>query len=331
MLRWRYSLLLGLAFVLAACTAGPPSPQATQNPGSLTKIRLPAGYIPSVQYAPFYVAIAKGFYKEAGLEIELDYSPETDGVALVGANELQFAVVSGEQVPLARAQGLPVVYVLAWWQDYPVAILAMQDKGIRTPADLAGKKIGIPGLYGASYVGLRALLNAAGLEESDVTLDSIGYNQIEALVAGREDAAVVYANNEPIQMKHKGYDVDVIQVKDYVQLASNGLITNEATIAENPDLVRRMTKATQRGIAYTLANPDEAFAICAQFVEGLMQSDQVVQREIFDTSLEFWKTDRLGYSDPVAWENMQNVLLDMGMLTTPLDLSKTYTNEFAGK
>jgi NitT/TauT family transport system substrate-binding protein len=132
-------------------------------------------------------------------------------------------------------------------------------------------------------------------------------------------------------MKHKGNDDDVIHVKDYVQLASNGLITNETTIAENPDLVRRMTKATQRGIAYTLANPDEAFAICAQFVEGLMQSDQVVQREIFDTSLEFWKTDQLGFSDPVAWENMQEVLLDMGMLTTPLDLSQTYTNDFAGK
>lgn len=331
MLRWRYSLLIGLIFALAACAGNPASPQTTQNAESLTKIRLPTGYIPSVQYAPFYVAIAKGFYGDEGLEIELDYSPETDGVALVGANELQFAVVSGEQVPLARAQGLPVVYALAWWQDYPVAILAMQDKGIRTPADLAGKKIGLPGLYGASYVGLRALLSAAGLDEDDVTLDSIGYNQIEALVAGREDAVVVYANNEPIQMVHNGYAVDVIQVKDYVQLASNGLITNETTIAQNPNLVRRMTQATQRGIAYTLANPDEAFAICAQFVDGLMQSDQVVQREIFDTSLEFWKTDQLGVSDPAAWENMQEVLLDMGMLTTPLDLSKAYTNEFVGK
>ena len=331
MLRWRYSLLIGVVLAMAACAGNPASPQTPQGPESLTKIRLPTGYIPSVQYAPFYVAIAKGFYEDEGLEIELDYSPETDGVALVGANELQFAVVSGEQVPLARAQGLPVVYALAWWQDYPVAILAMQDKGIRTPADLAGKKIGLPGLYGASYVGLRALLSAAGLDEDEVTLDSIGYNQIEALVAGREDAVVVYANNEPIQMKHNGYAVDVIQVKDYVQLASNGLITNETTIAQNPDLVRRMTQATQRGIAYTLANPDEAFAICAQFVDGLMQSDQVVQREIFDTSLKFWKTDQLGVSDPVAWENMQEVLLDMGMLTTPLDLSKAYTNEFVGK
>lgn len=331
MLRWRNLFLFVLIIALAGCALNPAAQQTAPGSDSLTKIRLPMGYIPSVQYAPFYVAMAKGFYEEAGLDIEFDYSPETDGVALVGAGELQFAVVSGEQVPLARAQGLPVVYVMAWWQDYPVAVLAMRGKGILTPNDLAGKKIGLPGLFGANYVGLRALMNVAGLEEKDVTLDSIGYNQVEALVAGREDAVVVYANNEPVQMEHKGYDVDVILVKDYVQLASNGLISNESTIANNPDLVRRMVQATQRGIAYTLANPDEAFAICAQFVEGLMQGDQVTQRAIFDTSLEFWKTKQLGISDPVAWENMQDVLLDMGMLTSPLDLDQAYTNEFAEK
>lgn len=331
MMQVRNFLLLGLVLLLAGCAVGPDAQQPAPNSGDLDQIRLPMGYIPSVQYAPFYVAVAKGFYEEAGLEIEFDYSPETDGVALVGANELHFAVVSGEQVPLARAQGLPVVYVMAWWQDYPVAIMALQGRGIRTPADMAGRKIGLPGLYGASYVGLRALLSVAGIREEDITLDSIGYNQVEALVAGREDAVVVYANNEPVQMERKGYAVDVILVKDYVQLASNGLISNETTIAENPDLVRRMTQATQRGISYTLANPDEAFAICAQFVEGLMQSDQVTQRAIFDTSLGFWKTEKPGLSDPQAWENMQKVLLDMGLLTTPLDLNKAFTNQFAEK
>ena len=95
---------------------------------------------------------------------------------------------------------------------------------------MKGKKIGLPGLYGASYVGLRALLNAGGLSEEDVTLDSIGYNQVEALVTGRDEAIVIYANNEPIQLEAQGYKVDVLRVADYVSLASNGLLTNEKTI-----------------------------------------------------------------------------------------------------
>ncbi len=306
-----------------------PEPSVT-SPLPLVHIRLPVGYIPNVQFAPLYVAIEKGYFRDAGIEIEFDYSLETDAVTLVGANELQFAVVSGEQVSLARAQGLPIVYVMAWYQDYPVSVVSKVGQGILTPADLAGKRIGLPGLYGASYIGLRALLSAAGLSESDVTLDSIGYNQVESLVSDQEQAVVVYSTNEPIQLRAMGYQVDEIRVKDYSHLVSNGMITNETTLAQYPDLVRRMTQATLRGLADTIANPDAAFQTCLKYVEGLEQADQAVQREVLTTSILFWQADRLGYSDPAAWENMQQVLLDMGLLTQPLDLSKAFTNDFIG-
>jgi NitT/TauT family transport system substrate-binding protein len=320
--------LIGLVLILlfTACTGRPNQPPATPTP--LVHIRLPMGYIPSVQYAPFYMAVSKGYYKEVGLEIEFDYKLETDGVALVGANQTQFSLVSGEQVLLAREQGLPVVYVMAWWQDYPVAIAGFKDQGIHKPEDLAGKRIGIPGLFGASYIGLRALLSAGGLKESDVTLDSIGFNQVEALIAKQEDAVVVYVNNEPIQLRNQGYDIDTLRVADYVQLASNGLLTNETTISQNPDLVRRMIQATLKGLADTIADPDAAYEVCKKFIDGLTDADEKAQKEILATSIAFWKTDHPGYSNPKAWENMQKVLLQMGMLSQPLDLSKAYTNQF---
>jgi NitT/TauT family transport system substrate-binding protein len=207
-------------------------------------------------------------------------------------------------------------------------VASMSDQGIHTPADLKGKKIGLPGLYGASYVGLRALLNAGGLREEDVKLDSVGYNQIEALVSGRDEAVVIYANNEPIQLEAQGYQVDVLRVADYVSLASNGLLSNEKTIAENPDLIRKMVQATLKGVAFSLNSPKETFEICKKYVEGLDSTNQDVQEKIFLATLEFWKTDQPGYSKPEAWENMQKVLLDMGMLTQPLDLNKAYSNSF---
>ncbi len=331
-------LTVALVFLLALAACSPsatPSQEITESPQEteppLAHIRLPLGYIPNIQFAPLYVAVEKGYYQAEGIEIEFDYSFETDGVSLVGAGELQFAVVSGEQVLLARAQELPVVYVMAWYQDYPVGVVAKTSQSIRTPQDLAGKKIGLPGPFGASYIGLRALLNAGGLQESQVTLDSIGFNQVEALAADQEQAVVIYIANEPVQLRAKGYEVDEIRVSDYVRLASNGLITNEATIQQNPDLVRAMVRATLRGIADVIANPDEAYKISLEYVEELAQADEAIQKEILATSITFWQADQLGVSDISAWENMQAVLLDMGLLAQPLDLSKAFTNEFISR
>jgi len=313
------------SLIVVACAGSPASP--TPMP-ELVHVRLPMGYIPNVQYAPLYLAEARGYFREAGIEIEFDYSTETDGMTLLGAGEVQFSLASGEQVLLARAQGLPVVNVLGWWQDYPVAIAARAETGIKRPEDLAGKRIGLPGTFGASYIGLRALLDAAGLAESDVTLDSIGFNQVQALVAGQEQAVVVYANNEPIQLEAQGVSVDVIRVADYVHLASNGLVSNETTIASHPDLVQGMVQAFLQGIRDTLSDPQAAYEVCKTYVDNLAQADQAVQTEVLNASIEFWKSDRLGYSDPQSWANMQDVLLEMGLLDQPLDLEQAFTNSF---
>jgi len=195
-------LLIALLVVLAvACSPGE-SPD--QVPSELTRVRLPMGYVPNVQYAAFYSAVEEGFFAEEGLEIEFDYSYETDGVALVGANELQFSLVSGEQVPIARAEEIPIVYVLAWYGEYPIAVVAKSDQDLETPQDLAGKRIGLPGLFGANYVGLRALMGYAGLEESDLVLESVGFNQVEVLAAGTSEVIVGYIANEPVQLAAQG-------------------------------------------------------------------------------------------------------------------------------
>lgn len=325
-------LTLGLALALSACGNSKRSPEPVEGSGNgagnLVHVKLPLGYIPNIQFAPLYVAVEKGYFKNAGIEIEFDYSFETDAMALVGANELQFAVVSGEQILLARAQELPVVYVAAWYQKYPVAVVSKTAQGIKSPSDLKGKRIGLPGTFGANYIGLDALLFSAGLTEKDVTLDSVGFTQVESLATDRDEAVAVYAANEPVQLRAQGYEINELLVADYVQLASNGLITNEKTIAENPDLVRRMVSALLKGLADTIANPNEAYEISKKYVENLAQADEAVQKEVLARSIEMWKAEQIGFSDLQAWKNMQETLLKMGLLTAPLDLSKAFTNEF---
>jgi NitT/TauT family transport system substrate-binding protein len=319
-------ILIGIPALLLAASCA----KAPNRTPALRAIRLPMGYIPNVQFAPFYLAAEKGYFREEGLDISFDYKFETDGVALVGAGQIPFALVSGEQVPLARAQGLPVVYAMAWWNGYPVAVAALESSGIRTVQDLKGKKIGIPILAGASYVGFRALLNSAGMAEQDVTLSVIGYSQVEALIAGTMDAAVVYANNEPVQLQMRGYKVNVIRVADFVNLASNGLLTNEKTLRDDPGLVRGMIRAILRGVQDALADPGAAYAICRKYVDGLAENDPV-QTQVLAATLEFWKSDKPGRSDPAAWKNMEDTLRSMGLLSQPLDITKAFTNDYLPK
>ena len=324
MVRTLIVIALGMALVLSACSR----PPSTSAPEEVTKIRLPMGYIPNIQFAPLYVAIEKGYFREAGLEVEADYKFETDGVALVGAGDLPFAVVSGEQVLLARAQGLPVVYVAAWYQQYPVSVVARSELGVLIPQDLKGRRIGLPGLFGANYVGLRALLSEAEMSESDVTLDSIGFNQVELLAAGNQDIVVGYTANEPIQLRARGIAVTEIRVADYVQLASNGILANETVVAENPGLVRAFVGAFLEGLADAIADPREAYELSAAHIPNLADLDQDIQMQVLETSIEQWRAERLGYSDPQAWENMQAVLLEAGLIADEMDLSRAFTNEF---
>lgn len=330
MLRNTGLLLLLTTVFLAGCARDvlAPSQEETvggEAPAELRHIRLPMGFVADPQYAPFYVAAEKGYFAEEGLEIEFDYSFETDGIALVGANDLPFAIVSGEQVILGRAQDLPLVYILEWFQRFPVAVISKESQGIVEPRDLAGHTVGLPGLFGASYVGYIGLLSASGVDREAVAEEEVGFTQVETLLADRVDAVVGYANNEPVQLQQQDESINVIYVADYIDLVANGIVSNETTVTQNPELVAAFVRATLRGLADTLEDPQGAYEISKQYVEGLDDS----RMPVLQASLEMWEAEQLGYTDPASWERTQEILLQAELLDAPVDdLSQAYTNRF---
>ena len=326
------ALFLIGTLVISGCAGepvvvSPAAPSASQP----ENVALGLGYIPSVQFAPFYVAQEKGFFDKQGLNVEFQHGFETDFLKLVAAGEIPFAVGSGDQVILARAQELPLTYVAAWYRKFPVAVFALQDAGLSQPDALEGRRVGIPGLFGASLVAWKALVYATGLDESTVTLDSIGFSQAAAVSEGRVDAALDYIVNGPVQLRSAGQAVDVIAVSDYIDLPSNGLIASDTLIAERPDLVQKMTSAMLQGIRYTLDNPDEAFDISLKTVPEAGGENEAINRAIFDASLELWKTspENLGMSDPAAWEEAATFMAEMGLVDRKLPAESLFTNQFA--
>jgi NitT/TauT family transport system substrate-binding protein len=315
--------ILILTMLLTACSGA-----SAAKPAGLTSIKLPVGYVPNVQFAPLYVAIDKGYFKDEGLDVTLDYNMETDSVALLGAGKLQFAIVSGEQVLLGRGKGLPVVYAGAWYNNFPVGVIVDPAKNVTKPADLKGLNIGLPGTYGANYIGLRALLAEGGLTEEDVKLNPIGYTQAESFTSKKVDAAAIYVTNEPILLKEKGVDYSLLKVSDYTTLVANGLATNETTIKDHPELVRGMVKALLRGIDDANKDPDGAYEICKKYIENLDKADTKVQKAVMNASIEYWKSDKPGFTSLESWQNMQKLLMDMGLLQKELDLTKAFTNDY---
>ncbi len=240
-------------------------------------------YIPNIQFAPVYVALEKGYFADAGLNVTLQSGDEPDGINLIAADQLQFGLASGEQIIAARAQDRPVKFVYEWFQKYPVGVLVTDDSGIQSPADLKGKTIGIPGEFGASYTGVIALLNANNLTQQDVQLQTIGYNAPQVICVGGVQAAVIYVNNEPLQIQDRidNHDcgsvtgITVFPVSDAADMVSNGVITNEDTIASDPDLVRAFVAAFDHGLRDTIDNPAEAYLLSASSIDGLPLPDDL--------------------------------------------------------
>lgn len=238
-------------------------------------------YIPNVQFSPLYVGIEKGYFAEAGVNFTLQYGEEPVGVDLIGADTMQFGIISGEQIIQSRAMQRPVVYVYEWFQKFPVGVVVADDSDILSVADLAGRKVGIPGPFGASYSGIVALLQANGMSETDVVLDSIGFSAPEVFCKGAVEAAVVYINNEPLQIQERAEAGDcgnvtgvrVFPVSDAVDLVSNGLVTNEATIASKPELVQGVVGAFDQALRDVINNPAEAYLLSGVYVEGLLTDE----------------------------------------------------------
>ncbi len=312
-------------FGMTACAAAP-LPTPTTPP--LTEVTVVMGYIPNVQYAPFFVADEKGYFAQEGIKVNYNWGFEFDGVKLVGANQADFAIVTGDQILQARAQNIPLVYIGNWYNAFPISVASLAEKNIKTPQDLVGKKVGLPGLFGASYTAWRALLYTQNITEQSVNVENIGFTQAQALNQGTVDAAVVYANNEPVQLQLAGKAVNQINTWQYAQLVGNGVATNETTRADRPNVARGFVHALLRGVQDTLNNPDEALQITVKRVPEAGGENLTTSKAVLNASIPLWKNTRLGETRLADWQAMEKFMRAAGFIADEVDVQKAFTNEF---
>jgi len=322
------TLLLPLSGLLAACDTG-----TSGGTGNLTPLTVGLTYVPNIQFAPFYVADAQGYYRDAGLKVTFHHhnaSEDEFGALVAGQEDAIFA--SGDESLQARARGPELVYVATVFTKYPVTLIVPASSPIHTAADLRGHSIGIPGKYGGTYIGLLALLKSAELKESDVNIQSIGFNQVQTLLSHQVDAVMGYLNNEPIQLQKQGFAVRTIDVASVQPLISNGLIALQSKLQAHPELIKPLVAATLRGLDYTLSHPQDAVNLSKRYVPNLSDSAQAAADAlaVLNATVPLMQQNgpKPGYNDPAAWQSMASFLQSQGQLAGAVDVSQAYSNAY---
>ncbi len=294
----------------------------------LTTVKVAFSYIPNVQFAQFYMADVKGRFAAEGLKAQFDYGSSSDLMQLTARGERDFLNASGDEVALARAQGVPVVYVAAVYQQYPIAVFAPKGKGLTDAQSLTKLKVGIPSRNGANYIGLKAILYANKIDEAKVNLQEVGFSQAQSIAQGKVDAGVGYVNNDVVQLKAQGVDVDVLRVSDVYNLPSAGIVTSEKMVAERPEIVRAFLRALFAGMRDTQADPKGAFAEVLKIVPEAAKSADVQQRVLAATIDLSGDPTKYGMIDPTAWTRMTTFMKETALVKGDPKPEEMYTTKF---
>ena len=336
-----FIVIAALLAVAAVAACGPggatsaPSPTATALPSQEsegptqppTALNVGLGYIPSVQFAPFYLAEQAGYYDEAGLDVTFRHGTDYDVIALVGEGDLDLGLADGTSVIPAVSQGIPITYVATIYGRFPSVVFAKASSGIATPADLKGRKLGMPGKYGSSWIMLQALLRSANLTPDDLHIvEYPDFGQGAAVTQGAVDAATGFANNEPVQLRLTGVEVNVLRVDSIVPLPGNGLIAGRATIDAKSDAIAGFIAATLRAMQEIKANPEAGLEAAIKQVPDLAASRDT-QAAILDATIEVWsgpaqEAKGLGAIEPTDWEKSLEYLKTLNLVPNPVTVDE---------
>jgi len=319
-------LFVMLSLILSACGGASSSKSTGSSNTTLKNVSIGLGYIPNIQFAPFYVAQSKGYYQAAGLNVTFHHGFVNDLIGSMVLGHDNFVFASGDEELVARSKNLQVVNVATIYQRYPVSLIVPADSSICTLADIKGHTVGEPGPFGATHVGLLALLYHAHLSLSDVHVQAIGFTQVAALLTHKVDAVVGYSNNEPLQLRKQGLQVRTFDVSDYQPLISNGIITTESTLQNQPDVVRGFVQATIRGLKDVIANPAGAVQISQNYVQGMNTANAM---SVLQATVPIWQGNSqkpLGYNDNATWLSMEQFLVAQKIIPSGQDVSQAYTN-----
>lgn len=291
----------------------------TSKAAALDKVSCMLDWFPNPDHAPLYVASAKGFFEDAGLEVDIMVPADpNDPLKLVAAGKVNFAISYQPSVITACSEGLPVVSVGALVQHPLSSILYLKASGFKSPADLKGHRIGysVEPLYRVLF---QAVAEKAGLKETDYEIYRVGFNLAPSLLSGKVDAVVgAFRNYEAIQIELEGKEVGIFPLEDYgiPDFYELVIITHPREIETRPKRVQAFMTCMAKGISQTIGDPKDSLQIFLKLHPDLRDE---LNRRAFQATLPFFEGSPR--QEASRWAEMQEFMLKRGLIkqATPVD------------
>jgi len=293
---------------------------------NLDKVTVRLKWLHQSQFAGYYCAEQEGFYEEEGINIRLvPGGAETPSIQIVAGGSEQFGVSGMAQLIEARKQGIPVVALATTYRKNPLIWFGV-DKSIQTPKELVNKNVGLT-VGSNSDLLFRAMLKKTGVDINDINIVPVKYD-LSLLLEGTVDMYEGYLTDQPISAELAGYETYILNPTDYgIYFYGDTLFTTEDMIEKNPDLVRRFVQATLNGWQYAYDNPEKAVDYVLMYSDQLNYKQEMRGMEV---SLELIKPDNkpIGTIEGEVVKQMQDLLVEYGIIESPVELENLYTTEF---
>lgn len=357
--RYRGGMLLAagllLMSTLAACSGGNNGNNAgatTDTSGSKegtnaaataepVKVKLQLKWVPQAQFAGYYVAMDKGYYKDEGLDVEIvpggpDIVPEqqvANGAADIGIDWVASLLAHQEQ-------GLPLVEIAQIFQKSGLVLVSKKEAGINSPADLKGKKVG--NWMGGNEFEVLALFDKYKLDQNkDLSFVKQGFT-MDQFLGGEIDAASAMTYNEYQVVLEQGIpasDLKVIDMNDEgVAMLEDNLFANKEWLASNKETAAKFVRASLKGWKDAIADQEAAVDSVMKVAEqGSTTRDhqlKMMEEVAKLVSPEGFDSSKLGMIDEAKFKQTADIALQFGVIKKEANLSEAYTNEIvemAGK
>jgi putative hydroxymethylpyrimidine transport system substrate-binding protein len=297
----------------------------------LQKVSLMLDWYPNAVHSFLFVAEEKGYFKEQGLDVDIQMPADTnDPLKLVAANQIDMAMSYQPQVLVARSEDIPVQSFGAIVRHPLNQLMVPADGSIQSPKDLAGKTIGYPSIPLDEAI-IQTMVEADGGNAEKVKMVDIGWDLIPAIATKKTDALIGgYINHEKLLLEKEGHPMRTINpadygVPDYYELV---MVASEKGLKEKPEVFKKFMTAITKGQTYVQEHPEDGLSVLMDHEDKTSPLEKDVETKSLEILLPLMdaKEKPFGYQDPEVWKNTAQWLKDNKIIKETVQAEEAFIN-----